>query len=93
MKGHVYTDFLVVKFSKKIRNVINIATRWLGIGLFSMIGWNLIRFGMDLKKVGEVSPTLTMPFYPVAYAIGICCFIQCLVLLCDILKIFGGKYE
>jgi TRAP-type C4-dicarboxylate transport system permease small subunit len=93
MRGHVYTDFLVVKFSKKIRNVINIATRCLGIGLFIMIGWNLIRFGMDLKKVGEVSPTLTMPFYPVAYAIGICCFIQCLVLLCDILKIFGGKYE
>jgi TRAP-type C4-dicarboxylate transport system permease small subunit len=93
MRGHVYTDFLVVKFSKKMRNLINIATRCLGIGLFFTIGWNLIRFGMDLHKSGEVSPTLTMPFYPVAYAIGICCFVQCLVLLCDILKIFGGKYE
>jgi TRAP-type C4-dicarboxylate transport system permease small subunit len=93
MKGHVYTDFLILRFSKKIRNVFNIFTRCLGIWLFLMIGWNLIKYGMDLHKAGEVSPTLTMPFYPVAYGLGFCCFIQCLVLLCDILKIFGGKYE
>jgi len=93
MRGHVYTDFLILRFSQKIRNVFNIFTRCLGIGLFSMIGWNLIKYGMDLKKAGEVSHTLTMPFYPVAYALGICCFIQCLVLLCDILRVFGGKHE
>ena len=93
MRGHVYTDFLILRFSQKIRNVFNISTRCLGIGLFFMIGWNLIKYGMDLKKAGEVSHTLTMPFYPVACALGICCFIQCLVLLCDILRIFGRKYE
>ena len=93
MRGHVYTDFLILRFSQKIRRIFNILTRGMGIGLFMMIGWNLIMHGMDLKKAGEVSPTLTLSFYPVAYGLGICCFIQCLVLLCDILKIFGGKYE
>ena len=93
MRGHVYTDFLILRFSQKIRNVFNILTRCLSIGLFMMIGWNLIMFGIDLKKAGEVSPTLTMPFYPVAYGLGICSFIQCLVLLCDILKTLGGKHE
>ena len=93
VRGHVYTDFLVLRFSQKIRNVFNFFTRCLGIGLFFIIGLELIKFGMDLKKVGEVSPTLTMPFYPVAYGLGICSFIQCLVLLCDILKILGGKHE
>ena len=93
VKGHVYTDFLILRFSKKTRNVFQLFTRCLGIGLFSMIGWNLIKYGMDLKKAGEVSPTLTLPFYPVAYGLGVACFIQCLVLLCDILKISGGKYE
>jgi TRAP-type C4-dicarboxylate transport system permease small subunit len=92
MRGHVYTDFLVSRFSQKIRNVFNIVTRCLSIGLFILIGWNLIKYGMDLHKAGEVSFTLTMPFYPVAYGIGICCFIECLVLFCDIPKIFGGKY-
>jgi len=93
MRGHVYTDFLILRFSQKTRTIFNIVTRCLGIWLFFMIGWNLIMHGMDLKNAGEVSPTLTMPFYPVAYGLGFCCFIQCLVLLCDILKIFGGKYE
>jgi TRAP-type C4-dicarboxylate transport system permease small subunit len=93
MRGHVYTDFLILRFSQKIRNIFNIVTRGMGIGLFIIIGWNLIRYGMDLKRAGEVSPTLTMPFYPVAYGLGICCFVQCLVLLCDILRIIGGKYE
>lgn len=93
IRGHVYTDFLILRFSQKIRNLFNIFTRCLGIWLFLMIGWNLIDYGMDLYKSGEVSLTLQMPFYPVAYGLGICCFIQCLVLLCDILKIFGGKYE
>jgi len=93
MRGHIYTDFLILRFSQKIRNIFNIVTRGMGMWLFIIIGWNLLRYGMDLKKVGEVSPTLTMPFYPVAYGLGICCFIQCLVLLCDILKIIGGKHE
>ncbi len=93
VRGHVYVDFLILRFSQKIRNVFNIITRCLVICLFLMIGWNLIKYGMDLYKSGEVSPTLHFPFYPVAYGIGVCCFFQCLVFLCDILKIRGGKYE
>ena len=93
MRGHVYTDFVILRFSQKIRNIVNISTRCLGIVIFFLIGWNLIKYGMDLHQTGEVSATLTMPFYPVAYGVGICCFIQCLVLVCDIVKIFGGKYE
>jgi TRAP-type C4-dicarboxylate transport system permease small subunit len=93
MKGHVNVDFLILSFSQKTRNVFNIATRCLGVWLFLMIGWNLIKYGMDLYKSGEVSPTLQVPFYPVAYGMGICCLIECLVLLCDILKILGGKDE
>jgi len=92
VRGHVYVDFLILRFSQKIRNIFNIITRCLVIWLFLMIGWNLIKYGMDLHKSGEVSLTLHMPFYPVAYGIAICCFIQCLVILCDILKIFKGKY-
>ena len=93
MRGHVYVDFLILRFSQKTRNVFNVITRGLVIILFLMIGWNLIKFGMDLRKSGEVSATLHFPFYPVAYGIGICCFFQCLVFVFEILKIRGGKYE
>jgi len=93
LKGHVLVDFFVLKFPKGIRNVVHIATRLLGIGLFSLLGWNLIKLGMDLHRTGEVSLTLQLPFYPVAYGIGICCFVQCLVLIVHILQVIGGTYE
>lgn len=92
-RGHIYVDFFIARFSGKVRGIFNILTRCLGIGLFVMIGWNLIRYGGDLYKSGEVSLTLQLPFYPVAYGLGICCFIQCLVLFCDMAKVLGGEYE
>jgi TRAP-type C4-dicarboxylate transport system permease small subunit len=93
VRGHIYVDFFILRFSQRVRNVFNIATRCLVIVLFFLIGWNLIKYGIDLQKSGEVSLTLQMPFYPIAYGVGLCCFIQCLVLVCDIIKIFGGEYE
>jgi TRAP-type C4-dicarboxylate transport system permease small subunit len=93
VRGHIYVDFFILRFSKMVRNIFNTATRSLVIVLFFLIGWNLIKYGIDLQKSGEVSLTLQMPFYPVAYAVGVCCFVQCLVLICDIVKIFGGEYE
>jgi hypothetical protein len=29
----------------------------------------------------------------VAYAMGVCCFIECLVMVSDIMQLAGGKYE
>jgi len=93
LRGHIFVDFFILKFSQKGRDIFNIATRCVVIILFFLIGWNLIKYGMDLQKSGEVSLTLQMPFYPVAYGVGVCCFVQCLVMVCDIMKIFGGRYE
>ena len=93
LRAHIFVDFFILKFSKKVQNVFNIATRCVVIFLFFLIAWNLIRYGIDLRKSGEVSPTLRMPFYPIAYGVAVSCFIQCLVMICDIVKIAGGKYE
>ena len=93
MRGHIYVDFLLVKLSKRVRDILNLATRFMVLVLFILIGWNLIRYGMALHRSGEVSLTLNMPFYPVAYGLGICSFIQCLVMFCDMVKIVGGDYE
>jgi hypothetical protein len=53
----------------------------------------MLKYARDLQKSGEVSLTLQMPFYPVAYGVGVCCFILCLVFVCDIMKISKGEYE
>jgi TRAP-type C4-dicarboxylate transport system permease small subunit len=93
VRQHIFVDFFILKFSQKGRNIFNIATRCLVIALFLLVGWNMFKYARDLQKSGEVSLTLQMPFYPVAYGVGVCCFILCLVFVCDIIKIFKGEYE
>ena len=92
LHGHIYVDFVVEKFPPGVQKAINVCTRCLVIFLFFLIAWNMMKYGMDLQRIGEVSSTLKLPFYPVVYAAGICCFVQCLVIVCDIVKVFGGKY-
>jgi TRAP-type C4-dicarboxylate transport system permease small subunit len=93
LRGHIFVDFVINWFSKKVQNAFNITTRCVSIGLFILIGSNLFKLGMDLYRSGEVTSTRQLPFYPVAYGLGVCCLIQCLVLFCDVLKVIGGKYE
>lgn len=93
MRGHIYVDFFTAKLPKAAQSIFNLITRCLGISLFILIGWNLIKVGMDLQQSGEVSLTLQLPFYPVAYGVAVSCFVQCLVLLADMVKIFRGGYE
>jgi len=93
VRGHIYVDFLILKFSKGTRKGIHVFTRLLGMGLFALIGWNLLKMAGDLQRSGEVSPTLHVPFYPVVYGIGVVCLIQALVLTADIVKVLKERYE
>jgi TRAP-type C4-dicarboxylate transport system permease small subunit len=93
LRGHIFVDFLVLRFSKKTQKVFHLTTRGVVIALFLLIGWNLMKYGVDLFRSGEVTPTLRLPFYPIAYAVGMCCFMECLVMVGDMCKILGGKYE
>ena len=92
-RGHVYMEFLLERFSKRGKNLMNTFTRVLCLILFALIGYNLFIVGAGFHASGEVSPTIKLPFYPVAYAVGICCFLECLVFLFEILKIWRGQYE
>ena len=82
-KGHVLMDFLTDKLPFVGKQVFHFLARILAIITFLIIGWNLMAYGNDLKLTGEVSMTLRWPEYPIAYGIGICCFIECLVLASD----------
>ena len=92
-RGHVYMEFLVEKMPKNWQNIFNTFTRVLCIILFLIIGYNLFSVGNEFHTSGEVSPTLKLPFFPVAYGVGVCCFIEVLVFVRDIIKIWRGQYE
>jgi TRAP-type C4-dicarboxylate transport system permease small subunit len=92
-RGHVYLDFLLEKLSKTGKNVMNTITRLFCIIFFLPFGYNLFSVGARFHASGEVSPTIKIPFYPVAYAVAICCLLECCVLIFDIVRVWRNEYE
>jgi TRAP-type C4-dicarboxylate transport system permease small subunit len=93
MRGHVNVDIITSKLSKKAKNIVNTGTRCLVIAFFLLLSWRLAVYGMNLHRASEVSMTLRLPFYPIAYGLAVACLLQGIVVCCDILKIRGGRYE
>jgi len=92
VRGHIYMDFVIERLSHRAKNAFDIATRCVGIALFLMISWNVFKIGRNLYSVDEVSLTLELPLYPIAYGVGFCFFVLSVVLFCDILKIVGSSF-
>jgi TRAP-type C4-dicarboxylate transport system permease small subunit len=92
-KGHVYMEFLLEKFSKRGRSLMNMFTRVLCLVLFALIGFNLFQVAAGFHASGEVTPTIQLPFYPVAYGVAVCCLLESCVFLFDIVRIWRGQYE
>jgi TRAP-type C4-dicarboxylate transport system permease small subunit len=92
-KGHIAVDFVTNALSSTARAVVETITRCVGIGISLSISWNSMKIGTSFLKGREVSGTLELPLYPVAYGIAVCFFMLSVVLFCDILKTFGGDHE
>lgn len=92
-KGHIYVDFLIEKRSPPVKNAIFAITRLFGIVIFALLSWNLLLKANHLYRSGEVSMTLHLPYYPAAYALAFCFFIEVFVLIADIVKIFVGEQK
>lgn len=91
-KAHVLMDFLTEKLPRRWQRVFFFITRFLAMALFAIFGWRIFLLGNNLWRSGQVSAVLQMPEYPVAYGIGVCCFIQCLILFYDLVqKSKGGR--
>jgi C4-dicarboxylate transporter, DctQ subunit len=80
-RGHVLMDFITGRLPFQGQRLFHFITRLLAVFTFYIIGWNLYKVGNDLRSTGQVSLTLKIPEYPVAYGIALCCLFECLVLL------------
>jgi TRAP-type C4-dicarboxylate transport system permease small subunit len=92
-RGHVYMDLLLEKLSKRGKKVTNTSTRVLCLILFAFLGYNLFNVGARFHASGEVSATIKIPFYPVAYGVAVCCLLECCVFIFDIVRVWRGQYE
>lgn len=81
VKGHVAIEYFFHKFSKPFRIIIDTTLRLMGISLFAFLCYRSLIYGNELYKTGQVTQTLQLPIFWLAYIIAFCCFIVLLVIL------------
>jgi len=83
--GHVAVSFLVRLFSEKTQAVFQVVTSSLAFLFFGLLTWQSVLYAQKLKKWGEVSMTLELPFYPFVYGLAFAAAAVCLVLIMTII--------
>jgi TRAP-type C4-dicarboxylate transport system permease small subunit len=91
VRGHVEVEFLVMRLSKHQRKITSTIINIFGIVLWALICWRSFIYAGELHRIGEVSMTIGVPFYPFVYIIGICSIAVCLVLLMQTINNFRNK--
>jgi TRAP-type C4-dicarboxylate transport system permease small subunit len=86
MRGHVAVDFIVEKFPRRMKLVIDVFTMFLSTCLLAVMAWYTFKYGAKLRATGEVSMTQKIPFYPFVYGMGVCFVVTFLVLVGDLVK-------
>jgi TRAP-type C4-dicarboxylate transport system permease small subunit len=89
--ANVAVEFFVEGRSRQIQDILFVFSKSLGIILFALLGWFLYEKANGLYKDGFVTSTLKAPFYPVAYGLSFCCFVESLTLLRQIVARLGRE--
>lgn len=84
-RTHVTVDILVDRFPGT-KGTFHVITRILALCFFIVLSWQLIKLGLSFSKTGESTLTLALPLYPVAFALGLCSIVHCIVLFADLVR-------
>lgn len=91
--GHIAVDIVVLGFPKGLQRVLNGINCLLCMVFFSIIGWQVAKYGTNLWRTGEVTETLQIIYFPFTYATALGCFSLALVFLVEGLQSFLGHGE
>jgi len=85
-KGHTRVDILVSRFPPRAQSIIDSIMFFIGMVLFGVATWQIVKLASRYWEMGSVSETLNIIFFPFIYAVALGCAFLCLVLLLDFLK-------
>lgn len=85
-RGHTHVEAVVERFPERVQGIIGGITGILGLGIFSLVTWQCVVLAIDMRRLGEVSMTSLLPFYPYIYGVAFGCALLCLVILADLIQ-------
>lgn len=86
VKGHVAIEFFFHKLGRKGRIAVDALTRLVACAFFGMLCRQAVLYGRGLRASGEVTPTLQVPKFWVAYVVALSCAATMLVIVGHILR-------
>lgn len=81
VKGQVAVEFFYHRLGRLGRVVADTLIRLVIMVLFSLLAWQLVRYGARLRESGEVSLTLQLPVFWVPHVMAFACAVVVLVTL------------
>lgn len=86
---HLAVDLVVRKFSERTKAAIDIFTRCISIGVFSMLAWYSFGYAEELRTSGEVSQSLEISFSPFVFVVAVSSVVLCLALALGLYRSAG----
>lgn len=83
-KGHVAITLFVERLPKRVQGLCGVVVGAIGTGLFTVLFWQSIKYGIQLRRVGTVTMTTETPFYPFVYGMAFGFLVLALVSLVEI---------
>ncbi len=53
IRSHIYVDFFILKFPRRVQNAFHVVTRCMAIFLFFLFGWNILKYAADLQRTAR----------------------------------------
>ena len=85
-KGHIAVELLYRKLPQRTQLAIETFTNFISFLIFGLIAYQSFIYALDIRKSGEVSPTLQMPIYPFIFGMALGFGLLCLILIADTIK-------
>lgn len=85
-KDHIVVDILTEKFSKRTNRFLDAINYLVTTIFFGIVAWQVLLWGFKIWRVGELSETLKVIFYPFVLCVGLGFAVLTLVLLNDLLR-------
>ena len=63
-KGHIEVDLVILKLSRRRREILNTVTWFVGFILFGLISWQTVQYAMELNTTYQASASLNIPTPP-----------------------------
>ncbi len=85
-KGHIAVELLYRKLPQRTQLAIETFTNVVSFLIFGLITYQTFIYALDIRKSGEVSPTLQMPIYPFIFGMSLGFGLLCIILIADSIK-------